>query len=330
MRPGRMKRRHFVALLGGALTWPYAVDAQERGVPVIGFLNAGSPGPFQPLGDAFRAALSAQGYVEGRNVAFQYRWAEGQMARTPEMAADLVRRRVSVIVTGGIFLARAAQSVTSTIPILFIGGPDPVADGLVRSLNRPGGNLTGVALYTSELMPKRLDLLNELVPRAATIALLVNPIGFAAEREVQLIEGATRKTGQQMVVLRVGSDGDFEAAFDSGVKQRANGLLVSANPFFTSRRAQLVELAARHAIPTAYPWREYVEAGGLMSYGPSITAAYRLIGDYAGRILKGESPGNLPVQMPTKFEMTINPKAAKALGLNVSGMMLLRADAVIE
>jgi putative ABC transport system substrate-binding protein len=330
LRDGPLKRREFVTLLGGALAWSSGVSAQERTVPVIGFLSAGASGPSKPLVDAFREALSERGYVEGRNVAIEYRWAEGQTARLPEMAADLVRHRVSVIATGGIYTARAAQGATPTIPVLFIGGPDPVDDRLVSSLNRPGGNLTGVALRTSDLMPKRLELLNELVPRAKTIALLVNPAGFAAELEAKYIQEATAATGQQLVVFKVGAEADFESAFDSAVKQQVNGLLVSANPFFTSSRAQLVALAARHAIPAAYPWREYAEAGGLISYGPSITEAYRLIGSYAGRILKGERPGNLPVQMPTKMELIINLKTAKTLGLNLSRTMLVRANQVIE
>jgi putative ABC transport system substrate-binding protein len=336
LRPDRLKRRDFVTLLGAALAWqaalawPYGADAQERGQPVIGFLSIGSADSFKPLADAFRETLKQGGYVEGRNVAIEYRWADGQMDRLPEMAADLVRRRVSLFVTGGTVAARAAKAATSTIPVLFISGPNPVADGLVSSLNRPGGNLTGLAVYTSELMPKRLELLNELVPRTKTIALLVNPTDVANKVEIKNIQEAMQTTGQQLVVLEVGSDAAFEPAFELAVKQRTSGLLVSANPFFTSRRSQLVALAARHNIPTAYPWHQYVEAGGLMSYGPSIAGAYQLIGRYATRILKGESPGNLPVQMPTKFDLAINLKTAKTLGLSVGRMMLIRADHVIE
>jgi putative ABC transport system substrate-binding protein len=298
---------------------------------VIGFLNVASPGPFGPLVDAFRQGLKDGGYVEGQNVAIEYRWAEGQPARLPELAADLARRGVALIAaTGGTVVASAAKAATATIPILFISGPNPVADGLVTSLNRPGGSLTGVALYTSELMPKRLELLGELVPRAATIALLLYPMGFAADPEPKYLEDAVRATGQQMILLNASSESDFEPAFDSAVRQRADALLVSASPFFTTGRAQLVALAARHAIPAAYPWREYVDAGGLMSYGPSIAGAYRQIGRYASRILKGEKPSDLPVEMPTKFELIINLKAAKALGLTIPRIVFGRADEVID
>jgi putative tryptophan/tyrosine transport system substrate-binding protein len=330
MQSELLKRRDFITLLGSALAWSCGAEAQERAPPVIGFLSAGSPGSFRPLVDAFREALSEGGHVEGRNVAIEYRWAEGQMARLPEMASDLVRRRVALFATGGTITARAAQAATSTIPILFISGPDPVADGLAKSFSRPGGNLTGVAIYTSELMPKRLELLNELVPRAKTIALLVNPADIANKVEVPNIQKATHATGQQLVVLEAGSARDIESAFDLAVKHQASGLLISANPFFTSQLGYVVALAARHAIPTAYPWSQYVEAGGLMSYGPSIAAAYQLIGRYASRILKGESPSDLPVQMPTKFDLTINLKTAKSLGLSVPRTTLIRADNVIE
>ena len=240
-------------------------------VPLIGFLNSASPGPFARLVDAFRQGLREGGYVEGRNVTIEYRWADGQFARLSDLAADLVRRRVSLIVaTGGAVSARAAKDVTTTIPILFITGPNPIGDGLVTSLNRPSGNATGVALYTSELLPKRLELLGQLLPRAATIALLVNPSDVAHELETKYVEDAVRVTGQQMVLLNAGAESDFEPALVSAVQQRVDALLVSANPFFTSRRAQLVALAARHAMPAGYPWREYADAGGLMSYGPSI------------------------------------------------------------
>jgi putative ABC transport system substrate-binding protein len=226
------------------------------------------------LADAFRQGLREGGYVEGRNVTIAYRWADGQFARLPELAADLVHRRVSLIVaTGGTVSARAAKEATATIPILFIVGPNPIGDGLVTSLNRPGGNATGVALYTSELLPKRLELLGELLPRAATIALLVNPSDAAHELETKDVEDAMRVTGQQMVLLKASAEGDFEPSLVSAVRQRADALLVSANPFFTGRRAQLVALAARHVMPAGYPWREYADAGGLMSYGPSIAGA---------------------------------------------------------
>jgi putative tryptophan/tyrosine transport system substrate-binding protein len=330
-----MKRREFITLLGGAAAaWPLGASAQQPAVPVIGFLNSASPGPsgsFRPLLDAFHQGLNEEGYVEGRNVVIEYRWAGGQFARLPELAADLVARRVSLIAaTGGATAARAAKGATPTIPILFIGGPDPVADGLVTSLNQPGGNATGVAMRTLELMPKRVELLRELVPRAAAIALLVNPTDVANEREARDVEAIMRTIGGRMVLLKASAENDFEPAFVSALRQKADALLVSPSPFFTARRAQIVALAARDGMPAAYPWREYVDAGGLMSYGSSTAGAYRQIGLYAGRILKGEKPSDLPVHMPTKFELIINLRTAKALGLNVPRITLARADEVIE
>src|SRR5215510_11720395 len=266
-----MKRREFVTLLSGAAAWTFAASAQDSAVPLIGFLNSASPGPFARLADAFRQGLREGGYVEGRNVRIEYRWADGQFARLPELAADLMHRRVSLIVAaGGTVSARAAKEATATIPILFIVGPNPIDDGLVTSVSRPGGNATGVALYTSELLPKRLELLGELLPRAARIALLVNPSDAAHELETKYVEDAMRVTGQQMVLLMASAERDFEPALVSAVQQRVDALLVTANPFFTQRRVQLVALAAQHAMPAGYPWREYTDAGGLMSYGPSI------------------------------------------------------------
>jgi len=327
-----VNRRKIITLLGGAAAaWPLAARAQQPAMPVIGFLNSASPGPFVRLADAFRQGLREGGYVEGRNVTIEYRWADGQFARLPELATELVHRKVSLIVaTGGTVSARAAKEATATIPILFIAGPNPIGDGLVTSINRPGGNATGVALYTSELLPKRLELLGELLPRAVTIALLVNPSDAAYELETKGVEDAMRVTGQQMVLLGASAEGDFEPALVSAVRQRADALLVSANPFFTGQRAQLVALAARLAVPAGYPWREYADAGGLMSYGPSIAGAYHLIGRYAGRILNGERPADLSVQGPTKYELVINLKTAKALGLTVPPTLLARADEVIE
>jgi len=327
-----MKRRQFITLLGGAaVAWPFAASAQDPAVPLIGFLNSASPGPFVRLADAFRQGLREGGYVEGRNVTIEYRWADGQFARLPELAADLVHRRVSLIVaTGGALSARAAKEATATIPILFIVGPNPIGDGLVTSLNRPSGNATGVALYTSDLLPKRLELLEKLLPRAARIAVLVNPSDAAHELETKYVEDAMRVTGQQMVLLEASAESDLEPALVSAVQQRADALLVSANPLFTSQRAQLVALAARHAMPSGYPWREYADVGGLMSYGPSIAGAYHLIGRYASRILNGEKPADLPVQAPTKYELIINLKTAKALGLEVPPTLLAFADEVIE
>jgi putative tryptophan/tyrosine transport system substrate-binding protein len=326
-----MKRREFITLLGSAVVWPLEASAQDPALPLIGFLNSASPGPFARLVDAFRHGLREGGFVEGGNVTIEYRWADGHFAKLPELAADLVRRRVSLIVaTGGTASARAAKEVTTTIPIVFIGGPNPIGDGLVTSLSRPGGNATGVALFTSELVPKRLELLGKLLPSAARIALLVNPSDVAHELETKYVEDAMRVTGQQMVLLNASAESDFEPALVSAVQQRVDALLVSANPFFTSRRALLVALAARHAMPAGFPWREYADAGGLMSYGPSIEGAYHLIGQYASRILKGEKPADLPVQAPTKYELVINLKTAKTLGLDVPLTLLAGADEVIE
>ena len=327
-----IRRREFIFTLGGAAAaWALAASAQRPNCPADRLSQQRLARPFARLVDAFRQGLREGGYVEGRNVTIEYRWAEGQFARLPELAADLVHRRVSLIVaTGGTVSARAAKEATATIPILFIVGPNPIGDGLVTSLNRPGGNATGVALYTSELLPKRLELLEKLLPRAARIAVLVNPSDAAHELETKYVEDAMRVTGQQMVLVKASAERDFEPALVSAVQQRADALLVSANPFFTQRRVQLVALAARHAIPAGYPWREYTNSGGLMSYGPSIAGAYHLIGRYASRILNGEKPTDLPVQGPTSYELVINLKTAKALGLEVPPSLLAVADEVIE
>jgi len=319
----QLNRRSFIAFLGGALAWPDDVRSQEPQVPVIGFLNPGSPDRFARLLDAFRQGLNDGGYVEGRNVAIEYRWAVGQSPRLPELAAELVRRRVSLIATtGGSRAARAAKTATTTIPILFIAGPDPVADGLVPNLNSPDGNLTGVAMRTSELIPKRLELLLELIPDAMKIALLLNPPGLDADAIAKDFEATTRAFGRQPILLKTSAESDLEAAFVSAVQQRADGLVVAANAFFTNRRSEIVALAARHALPAAYGWREFVEAGGLLSYGPSIAWAYRQIGQYASRILKGEKVRDLPVQTPARFEQLINLRVANALGLTVPRIML--------
>jgi putative ABC transport system substrate-binding protein len=323
-----MKRREFIAGLGGAATWPLAARAQQPAMPVIGFLNSASPGPFALLLSAFHEGLKDGGYVESKNVTVEYRWANGQYDRLPALAADLVRRRVTVIAaTGGTTTAQAAKVATTTIPILFIAGANPVGDGLVSSFNRPGGNVTGVSVYTSELAPKRLELLRELVPKATKIALLVNPENAADSQDAQ---NMMQRAGLPLLTLSARVETELEREFISATQQGAQALLVSADPFFNSRRTQLVALAARYAMPAAYPWNEYAKAGGLMSYGTSIPGAYRQIGQYVTRILKGEKPADLPVQQPTKFELVINLKTAKALGLEIPPRLLARADEVIE
>jgi putative ABC transport system substrate-binding protein len=326
-----MRRRKFLAGLGSAVLLPLTGRAQQPPVQVIGFLNSGSLDRYRVLLDAFRQGLNDGGYVEGRNVAIVYRWAEGQSARLPELAADLVRRRVSLIAaTGGSASAHAAKEATSEIPVLFIGGPDPVADRLVPSLNRPDGNLTGVGVNTSELMPKRVQLLLELIPSAAKIALLQNRQGVGANAVQREVEAATRALGRQMILLTISSRSELGAAFDSAVQQQADAILVSSNSLFTDRRVEIVELAARHALPAAYAWREFVDAGGLISYGPNVAWAYRQIGQYATRILKGAKPADLPVMLPTNYELVINLNTAKALRLAIPPDMLAIADQVIE
>jgi putative tryptophan/tyrosine transport system substrate-binding protein len=330
----KIPRRRFLHLAAGAATLPTAsriARAQQPAVPVIGFLNSGSLDRYRSLLDAFLQGLNDGGYFERRNVAIERRWAEGQPARLREMAADLVRRQVSLIAaTGGSASAHAAKDATSEIPVLFIAGPDPVADGLVRRLNRPDGNLTGVGVNTSELMPKRVQLLLELIPSAAKIALLQNREGVGADASQREVEAATHALGRQVILLEVSSRSEFEAAFESAVRQQANAILVSSNSLFMDRRVEIVELAARHALPAAYAWREFVDAGGLFSYGPNVAWAYRQIGQYASRILKGAMPADLPVMLPTKFDFIINLKTAKALGLAIPPDMLAIADEVIE
>ena len=326
-----MRRRKFLAGLGSAVLSPLTGRAQQPAVQVIGFHNSGSLDRYRSLLDACLQGLNDGGYFEGRNVAIERRWAEGQPARLREMAADLVRRQVSLIAaTGGSASAHAAKDATSEIPVLFIGGPDPVADGLVRRLNRPGGNLTGVGVNTSLLMPKRVQLLLELIPSAAKIALLQNREGVGAEAGQREVEAATHALGRQEILLTVSSLSELEAAFDSAVRQQADALLISSSSIFTDRRVEIVELAARHALPAAYAWREFVEAGGLISYGPNVAWAYRQIGQYASRILKGAKPADLPVMLPTNYEFVINLKTAKALGLAIPPDMLAVADQVIE
>jgi putative tryptophan/tyrosine transport system substrate-binding protein len=330
-----IERRKFLATLGGAATWPLAARAQQPTMPVIGFLSGYPAESFapetQPYAAAFRQGLSETGYSDGHNVTIEYRWAENQPSRLPVLAAELVRRKVAVIAaTGGTASALAAKAATATIPIVFTGGSDPVAIGLVASLNRPGGNVTGVTFLANVLAAKRVELVNDVVPRASLIGLLVNPDNPNAASETSDMETATRAIGKQSVLLRASTDRQLDAAFTSLVEQRANALAIAGDTFFLSRREQLVALVARYAIPASYPSREFVVAGGLMSYGASITDMYRLAGVYTGRILKGEEPANLPVMQPTKFELTINLKTAKALGLEIPPTLLARADEVIE
>jgi putative ABC transport system substrate-binding protein len=326
-----MNRRELMLLLGGAMTVPFALRAQQKSMPVIGFLNSTSPDPAAPLVAAFRQGLSETGHVEGQNVAIEYRWAEGNYDRLPGLAADLVGRRVDLIATsGGDASARAAKAASSTIPIVSVIGGDPVAEGLAASLARPAGNLTGVAFLTVELMPKRLELLCELVPGARVITLLVNPNSPQTERVITEMQEAARVKGVQLQILKAGSDNEIEPAFALLVQLRAGGLVVQADPFFNAQREQLVALAARHAVPAIYEWRGVPAAGGLISYGTSLIGVYHEVGIYAGRVLKGEKPGDLPVQQPTTFELVVNLKTAKALGLTVPPSILARATEVIE
>jgi putative ABC transport system substrate-binding protein len=326
-----MRRRDFIAgVAGSAATWPLAARAQQKAMPVIGVLTATSPATFRPLMAAVHQGLSEAGYVEGRNLAIEYRWAEGHYDRLPALAADLVGRKVDLIVAGQPNAAVAAKSATSTIPIVFRGGGDPVGDGLVASLAHPGGNLTGVSFVAIELTAKRLELLSELVPRVGVIALLMNPDNATAERVIRDVQEAASTKGLQLHVLKASSAGEIDTAFDSLVQLHVGALVVAADPFLSSRREQIVALASRHAVPSIYAWREFTAAGGLISYGSSLTSAFRLVGHYAGRVLNGAKPADLPVQQSTTFELVINLKTAKALGLDPSISLLARTDEVIE
>jgi putative ABC transport system substrate-binding protein len=327
-----MRRREFVSLLGGATaSWPVGPLAQQKQTPVIGFLAVGSADQSAPAVGAFHEGLKDAGWIVGQNVAIEYRWADGHFERLPALVADLVKRKVDVLATnGGTAAALAAKSASSTIPIVFEVGIDPVARGLVASFARPGGNLTGVAILTGELNPKRIDLLSELVPQASVIGLLVNSNNPLGERTIREIEEAARSKGVQLQVVKAGAEGEFETAFASLVQLRVGALLVGNDPYFFSQRGQLVELAARHAIPAMYEWREFVVQGGLASYGASITGMYRQFGAHVGRVLKGEKPADLPILRPTKFELVINARTAKTLSLSIPPTFLGRADEVIE
>ncbi len=326
-----MKRREFISLLGGAATaWPIVARAQQPTMPVIGFVSGRSPGNSLPNITAFRKGLAELGYVEGRNIEVQYRWAEGRYDRQPALIAELIRHPVAVLAVFNIAAALAAKQADTTLPILFAASGDPVKLGLVATFNRPGGNLSGVSFLNTLLVAKQFEVLHELVRSPALLALLVNPNYVNAEDVEAEARRAAVVFGRELVLVRAASESEIEAAFATLTRMGIGGLLVGPDPFFDSRADRIVELATRHAVPAIYSLREYATAGGLMSYGTSITEAFRLVGSYAGRILKGETPANLPIQQSTNVELVVNLRTAKALGLVVPPTLLARADEVIE
>jgi putative ABC transport system substrate-binding protein len=325
-----VRRREFITLLGGAAAWPLAAGAQQPALPVVGFLRSTPATGFEYLVNALRQGLNDVGFVEGRNVAVEYRWAENQPDRLPGLAADLVRRQVAAIVASGPGAVQAAKAATTTTPIIFVIGADPVRTGLVASLNRPGGNTTGVVFTLVDLAAKLLGLLQELVPTASVIAVLRDPNGPEADVESRDLEEAGRAIGRQILMVNAAHEREFNAAFETVRQAGAGGLLIGAGPYFLSQRRHLVALAGRHAVPTMYNARQYAEVGGLISYGPSLTDAYRRVGVYVGRILKGEKAGDLPVELASKFELVINLGTAKAFGFTIPPSLLARADEVIE
>jgi putative ABC transport system substrate-binding protein len=326
-----MQRREFITLLGGAAGWPIAVRAQQPGTPVVGFLNAGAPAAFSELVAAFRQGLDEAGYVEGRNVLIVYRWAEGHYERLPALAADLVNRRVAVIAsTGGPVVAEAAVAATTTVPIVFLGSDSALRTGVITSLNRPGGNVTGVAMSSSALLSKCLQFLGELVPKDAAIGVLVNPNTSETFENKEVIQAAARQIGRQIFILTAGEEAEIDTAFAALADRHAGGLVVQGDIFYTNRRDAFIALAARYAIPAIYMWSEFTAAGGLIAYGNSLAEGYRQVGTYTGRILRGAKPADLPVMQPTRFRLTINLKTAKTLGLTIPPALLILADEVID
>ena len=325
-----MRRRKFITLIGAAAAWPLAARSQQAALPMIGFLNGGSPAEYAPMVAAFREGLKELGYVEGENVAIEFRWAEGKYERLSALGTDLVRRQVAAIAATSTPAAQAAKALTATVPIVFTTGADPVQLGLVASLNQPGGNVTGVSFLVNELTKKQFEVLHQILPKAALIGFLVNPAVAYARSQTTEAQDAARALGRQLFVVTARTESEIDAAFAALVKKLAGGVITISDPFLNSRRDQIVALAARHSLPALYPVRDYVAAGGPMSYGTSIIGAYRQVGVYTGRILKGEKPADLPVMRPTKLELVINLKTAKALDLTIPPALIALADEVIE